>query len=802
MNTNIKPERVVSLHTLHTIYLNLWFGLGGRVFQAASYLKASENAALHIVLNKMRYCAEDGGVKRVLVILCLLGMVSNLSSVRAEVVYVGSGGYRTTVPSHCKPLPKKIYKTGNVTGPTLTSQWWSSLIWQKYSQNMFAHPAFMRCDADGLVVGYQGGHIHGNGVGIFGNADLVKGDFKIHHSEVSNFPDANCDHYSDWFVTAAFEFEDQSLKTSFGHGSPYVYGLIEGGDPEIRFSAKPNFWSGSTGDSVIGVSIHGHHYGLFGSEGSSWEGIGTDILTNTNRKHAHFSIAVLPDNKVETLRLFEKYAHAHVTDTRLEWTVEDGKVDAKYHITCQPKEGDETNTLYSLYPHQWKYTHSELTEMSYDSVRGKMKVAIGNGFSTVIPIQGVLPLFPSSGIRDKEVMLGLLENEAFKFKKEYADTYWEGKYLGSLTSLSGTSEAVGSKELQTVFLNEIQGRLENWFSAKANKNQPVFYYDNNWGTLVGSRPSYGSDMPINDHHFHYGYFIRAAAEIARVNPDWAKEWGPMVRLLIRDIASPNRNDKEFPYLRCFDRYAGHSWASGDANFADGNNQESSSESLNAWYGMMLWGEITGDKAIRDLGIALFNTERVAVEEYWLDVSETNYPSGFPNVALGMIWGGKGAFQTWFSGEIDFIHGINWLPFTPASVHLGRHPDYVEKNYQMILSKRKGGKDFNTDWGDLVLMFGALNDPAPAIAHLDSEPECKIESGNSRAFMEHWIGTLHKFGHIDNKTTSAHQFTNVFSNKGKLTYVAYNFSDEPISVNFSDGYVLKAAPRSLSVSEKD
>src|SRR5262249_55931808 len=159
---------------------------------------------------------------------------------------------------------------------------------------------------------------------------------------------------------------------------------------------------------------------------------------------------------------------------------------------------------------------------------------------------------------------------------------------------------------------------------------------------------------------------RAAAEVARLDPQWAKQWGPMVELLIRDIASRDRKDAMFPYLRCFDKYAGHSWASGDSAFADGNNQESSSESLNAWYGLMLWGEATGDAATRDLGVFLFNTERTAVEEYWFDVAGTNYPKDFPQVALGMVWGGKGAFGTWFSADIDCIHGINWLPFTPAS----------------------------------------------------------------------------------------------------------------------------------------
>ena len=34
--------------------------------------------------------------------------------------------------------------------------------------------------------------------------------------------------------------------------------------------------------------------------------------------------------------------------------------------------------------------------------------------------------------------------------------------------------------------------------------------------------------------------------------------------------------------------------------------------MNAWYGLTLWGQATGDTAIRDMGLYLFNTERTAV----------------------------------------------------------------------------------------------------------------------------------------------------------------------------------------------
>ena len=274
----------------------------------------------------------------------------------------------------------------------------------------------------------------------------------------------------------------------------------------------------------------------------------------------------------------------------------------------------------------------------------------------------------------------------------------------------------------------------------------------------------------------------------------------MVELLIREIASNDRDDPLFPYTRCFDFYAGHSWASGHANFGDGNNQESSSESLNAWYAMMLWGEAMGNDQIRDKGLFLFNTERTAVEEYWFDVSGTNYPANYPEVALGMVWGGKGAFATWFSGEIDCIHGINWLPFTPASIYMGRFPEYVKKNHTRIVEKREAGDDYNNGWGDLVIMFNALNDPAMAADYIDNNPNCSLEGGNTHAFMYHWIHTLNTLGINDASVTSSHPFSNVYRKGNQKTYAAYNFGKEPLKVTFSDGTRLLAQPSGLTLKK--
>jgi len=717
----------------------------------------------------------------------------------AQVLTAGGGAYLTNRPKSCQPLPETIYRTPDLKGPMLTGQWWSSLVWQPFSQPLFAHPLAMRATTNGLAVWYPGANIVASKVAIMGGGSGPGGDFTLGNSAAGAFSQADCGGFSDWFVTAVFTSGKASLRASFGHGSPFVFCQITGGNPTLKFDRPPQVWSGTSQDAVLGITVNGHHYGLFGASGSTWGGLGGPSLVNNAKGKDYFTLAVLPDDQPKTLEAFREHAHNHVTGTRVEFAVEGGSVKTTYQFAFTPREGADTGTIFALYPHQWKYATTPLTEMAYGSVRGAMKVGRGAGFSTVVPVQGVLPMLPAQGVTNRARLLDYLKAEADKPRAEFKDTYWEGKHLGQLASLSGSAEVAQAPELQRAFVAELKRRLETWFTATPGKDQTVFYYDANWGTLVGSPPSYGSDLPLNDHHFHYGYFIRAAAEVARQDTAWAKKWGPMVKLLIRDIASPDRQDALFPHLRCFDKYAGHSWASGDANYSDGNNQESSSEALNAWYGMILWGEATGDLAVRDTGLFLFNTERIAVEEYWFDVSGTNFPKDFPNVALGMVWGGKGAFGTWFSDDIDCIHGINWLPFTPASLYMGRHPAYVKKNHDRIVELRKGGKDYNNGWGDLVCMFNALQDPDTAAAYMDANPACKVEDGNTRAFMYHWIHTLKQLGLNDPGATADYPLTGVFTRNGRKTYAAYNGAAKPRTVTFSDGTKLEARPHALTVS---
>jgi endo-1,3(4)-beta-glucanase len=96
----------------------------------------------------------------------------------------------------------------------------------------------------------------------------------------------------------------------------------------------------------------------------------------------------------------------------------------------------------------------------------------------------------------------------------------------------------------------------------------------------------------NDHHFHYGYHIYAAAAVAHFDGDWGRTHFEEVLLLIRDVANPSSDDAFFPKFRHKDWYQGSSWASGvtQPTFANGMNQESSSEAIAAYEAVALFGQ--------------------------------------------------------------------------------------------------------------------------------------------------------------------------------------------------------------------
>ena len=203
-------------------------------------------------------------------------------------------------------------------------------------------------------------------------------------------------------------------------------------------------------------------------------------------------------------------------------------------------------------------------------------------------------------------------------------------------------------------------------------------------------------------------------------------------------------------------------------YADGNNQESSSEAMNAWTGLILWGEAVGDRAVRDLGVALYTNEMTAINEYWFDVRGENRPAAYTPSVVTLVWGGKGVNETWFTKNPEGIHMINWLPIHGGSLYLGQYPAYVEKNYAALVAEN-GGTAWD-DSADLIWMYRALSEPEDALRQFVSAAgKAPADDGNSPANTYHWIASLAKLGRVDATVTADEPLAAVFR-QGRMRHI--------------------------------
>ncbi|WP_254240377.1 glycosyl hydrolase [Allokutzneria sp. A3M-2-11 16] len=721
---------------------------------------------------------------------------------------VGAGSYTTALPAGaalptaCSDLatnPRRHLTANAPAGPVPTNDWWSSLVYKRtecaFSDNLMAHPLSFDTVAGGLGVDYATTPtITGTATGVGEYHYQYGADFTLGVTGL-NASEAKVDGWTDWTVSPFWSDGARTLRATIGHGSPFVYAKVTGGDARLSFSAAPNVWLNS--GPRIGFSVDGHDYVAYAPSGATWNSSGTAITSSLAGK-GFFSVAVLPNNsdRVALANAYGTYAHAHITGTRVSWNYDQAasSVRATYAFTTQALEGSTTGTVVSLYPHQWQHLSGGGTPIAntYTSPRGPMKTLVGtSSFTTTMRYNGVLPELPSVAMTgaDLNTLNGFLDQAAQgdPLAGFNNDTYWTGKAVGRAARLAEIADQVNRTDVRDKMLNAIRARLTDWFTASPGKSERVFYYDRNWGTLIGYPASYGSDTDLNDHHFHYGYYIAAAATLAKFDRNWASggQYGGMVDLLIRDANNYDRNDTRFPFLRDFDIFAGHDWAAGHGAFFAGNNQESSSEGMNFANALIQWGQVTGNNAIRDAGMYIYTTQASAIQNYWFDPQDQAFPAAFQHSTVGMVWGDGGAYSTWFTAEPEKIHGINMLPITGGSLYLGHNPGYIDRNVAEIV--RNSGSQPKV-WQDVIWSFQALSKPDDALNAFRST-NYTPEEGESRAHTFHWLRNLSALGQVDTSVTANHPLHAVFTKGGNRTYVASNTGTSPITVTFSNGATL-------------
>ena len=375
---------------------------------------------------------------------------------------------------------------------------------------------------------------------------------------------------------------------------------------------------------------------------------------------------------------------------------------------------------------------------SYPTIFGRLELCGGTSLTWSVPKQKAVPGLDLSKLSDaqKATLRPMVSADIAALSSPPADTYYGGKWLYRTSQLMLLARGLGLTDDAKKAQDALSAQLVKWTEPKgcAERDAFCFVYDSTWKGMVGKTVTFGADA-FNDHHFHYGYFLYAAGVLASVDPSVTEKIRPVMDLLAADIAAPSAS-KEFPRLRAYDVYASHSWASGVSAFADGNNQESSSEAVNAWAGLQLWGQATKQQELEDEGVWLMSSEAAAARELWVapDLSDPRL-KGYDKPFIGINWGNKRDGLTWFSPTAQAVLGIQLIPMSPSQ------RDYLAKvgnaGIDTGFSKATQDGGVTVPLGDYLLMYSALagkTQADKALAQAKVLPDSAIDNGNSRSYL--------------------------------------------------------------------
>ncbi|MCR5703429.1 MAG: discoidin domain-containing protein [Eubacterium sp.] len=600
------------------------------------------------------------------------------------IVNKGKGSYVIDDANLLQPREPK-YVTSNVTKAIPSNDWWTSIIYTKYSDTMPALPMAYSYSKTGLGMYYADGFYSRTENGGMG-ADSKYKDITVGASNITGKTSAKLDSYGDWSVNVAFSDNDTpKMLSTLVKGSPFVYNTFtdrnavelnvnnivkffdkngneiledENGQVTIdHFAVETENESEAPGD---GNKKQYHYYGVYMPENTKVYRVGNKlkIQLGSNQNYLVIGalcvdepIALLSTETVsnaaskndaqarEQLEFMFKHAYSYVTNTVADYSYNESTATCTttYQATVDQKRtgnGIENSTIMCMMPHQWKYSNdSYVSGKNYSSVRGDLRIHEGNQFSFSQRFNGVIPQYTTPEESDSyntEWMYAYLEQFTDSALKSYwvADPYWQGKKSHPIAMGILIADQLGEYETRDKLISVLRKIMENWLTYDGPEDYPYYmYYHTSWGAISGDGGDHGMAINLSDHHFLWAYFIFPAAVLGSYDQQFVEDYGDMIEVLIRDCMNPNKNDDKLPYMRNFDVYESHSWAGGYGDNNSGNNQESASEATFAWAGLYLWGLVTKNNTYRDAGIWGYTSEIDAIEQYWFNMDQgTNLDS--------------------------------------------------------------------------------------------------------------------------------------------------------------------------------
>ncbi|MCL3859691.1 glycosyl hydrolase [Actinotalea sp. K2] len=609
-----------------------------------------------------------------------------------------------------------------------TNRWFSGLVFGEEPQPVFPRPLSVAMTGSGFSLGLPVPDTSERAI-VGPHLPAVTVDAGADRVLVGAYDDAS--------VTLHLLDADDSLlgRAVLAQGSPFVSLTA---DTALVVAVDVTFEPGAgvvAGTATGTAEVAGRTWSVVAPEGAFEDDGGLSLAAGE-----HATWYPLPDDASSAAQeALARAAADPVTGTETSYGVGDGV--ARTTIGYRTAQGEPT--VHVAMPH---HRNGEQPDRSacdlgtYASVYGTLQVCAGSELVSWAPLLEPVRTLDLDAVPDaqREVLVEQVRADVAATVDFPSDTYFGGKWLYRAATLVTLGEQLGADEVVAGLRTELTDVLREWTEPQgcAERDHRCFTYDPDARGVVGLTPSFGSEE-FNDHHFHYGYHLAAAGMMAADDPALAADLAPVMDLLAQDIAAVTATEW-LPRLRNFDVYAGHSWASGTSPFADGNNQESSSEAVNAWNGLGLWAQATGQDALVDQASWLMSTEAAAIV-YWTDLDlEDPVYEGFGPTIVALNWGAKRDWATWFSGEPSAMLGILLIPMGPFADYLAIEPERIRAS---VAEAAPDG--FEVQFGDYLLMYQALageQDARDAWEGAQQLSDESIDDGNSRAYLLAWIAS--------------------------------------------------------------
>jgi len=523
-------------------------------------------------------------------------------------------------------------------------------------------------------------------------------------------------------ATLTYTANSKNLGTvTLAEGSPYVFyhALVDGSLTVSHVSSIAKDKS----DTYVRYSKAGHDYVVVANNKSKIETTGS-VVTIITPATSLVTFYALPGSGTDNLK---QYAGNELTSVTTSNSISpDGSTQTRF----DEKTANGQPTLFVPMSYS-KLTNSDAV-VTYDSIYGPMKAAHGTTFTTIVPTTKASNNLDLSHLTEehKKQLIASLPDDIAKTAITANDSYYAGKQLARAATLLDIAEQLGQTQAST----QLKSILNDAFAKRLNGE--YFYYDTTLKGVAADTKAFGSE-DFNDHHFHYGYFIYAASILGKYDSNFVENYQKQVNLLVADIASyaPSPN---FPVDRYYDAYAAHSWAAGLAPFIDGNNQESSSEAINAWNGVALWATLTNNVTLQTSADWMLSNEAATAKAAWRTVDTSlPYLKNFTSPLTSLNFGGKRTYSTFFSDQANAKLGIQLIPMSPMMAQ------YISDGTSIdtVVSTSIHDNNYNVALGDYILMYAALADPQKSLGLVSKQQDAFIDDGNSRTYMDAWVYSL-------------------------------------------------------------